>query len=414
MGIFDFISKRSDEEAQAAAAAVTAAKEAELNKKVNQLLEIIRSEGISCGGYTSLDHDPTIMTACEKIAAMIGLVSWHLMENTDNGDRRIRNELSRKIDINPNSWMTRQTFFEAIAMNLLLYGDGNCVVRPHTENGYLRDLEVIPADRVSFMPDEVNGYGYWILIDGIRYNPQDLLHFRLTPDKQYPWKGRGIRVSIKEVADNLKQAASTENAFLSQEWKPSVIVKVQAMGEQFQTPDGRAKIADDYLKTNRAGEPWIIPAEQMDITTLKPLTLQDLAISDTVKLNKSTAAAIVGVPNFMVGIGDFKKDEFNNFIETRVRTIVENIQQTLTAGLIQSPRWYVKGNIWALLDWDLSTITQVFTAMGDRGWVTGNEARDRINLEPREGLDELKVLENYIPADMSGNQSKLTGGNDNA
>ena len=408
MGIFNFVSKRSNEESQAAAAA----NEAELKRKVNQLLEIIRSEGISCGGYTSLDQDPTIMTACERIAELIGLVSWHLMENTDNGDQRIRNELSRKIDINPNSWMTRQTFFEAIAMNLLLYGDGNCVVRPHTEDGYLRDLEVIPADRVSFMPDVLNGYGYWILIDGIRYDPRDLLHFRLTPDKEYPWKGRGIRVSIKEVANNLKQASSTENAFLSQEWKPSVIVKVQAMGEEFATPEGREKIADDYLKTNKAGEPWIVPAEQMDISTLKPLTLQDLAIADTVKLNKATAAAIVGVPNFLVGIGDFKKDEFNNFIQTRVRTIVENIQQTLTAALITSPRWYIKGNIWALLDWDLSTITQVFTAMGDRGWVTGNEARDRINLEPKEGLDELKVLENYIPASMSGNQSKLTGGTD--
>lgn len=412
MGIFNFVSKRSNEESQAAAAAAAAANEAELKRKMNQLLEIIRSEGISCGGYTSLDQDPTIMTACERIAELIGLVSWHLMENTDNGDQRIRNELSRKIDINPNSWMTRQTFFEAIAMNLLLYGDGNCVVRPHTEDGYLRDLEVIPADRVSFMEDQFNGYGYWILIDGIRYDPRDLLHFRLTPDKQYPWKGRGIRVSIKEVANNLKQASSTENAFLSQEWKPSVIVKVQAMGEEFATPEGREKIADDYLKTNKAGEPWIVPAEQMDITTLKPLTLQDLAISDTVKLNKATAAAIVGVPNFLVGIGDFKKDEFNNFIQTRVRTIVEGIQQTLTAALITSPRWYIKGNIWALLDWDLSTITQVFTAMGDRGWVTGNEARDRINLEPKEGLDELKVLENYIPASMSGNQSKLTGGND--
>ena len=408
MGIFNFVSKRSNEESQAAAAA----NEAELKRKVNQLLEIIRSEGISCGGYTSLDQDPTIMTACERIAELIGLVSWHLMENTDNGDQRIRNELSRKIDINPNSWMTRQTFFEAIAMNLLLYGDGNCVVRPHTEDGYLRDLEVIPADRVSFMADQLNGYGYWILIDGIRYDPRDLLHFRLTPDKQYPWKGRGIRVSINEVANNLKQASSTENAFLSQEWKPSVIVKVQAMGEEFATPEGREKIADDYLKTNKAGEPWIVPAEQMDISTLKPLTLQDLAIADTVKLNKATAAAIVGVPNFLVGIGDFKKDEFNNFIQTRVRTIVEGIQQTLTAALITSPRWYIKGNIWALLDWDLSTITQVFTAMGDRGWVTGNEARDRINLEPKEGLDELKVLENYIPASMSGNQSKLTGGND--
>ena len=67
-----------------------------------------------------------------------------------------------------------------------------------------------------------------------------------------------------------------------------------------------------------------------------------------------------------------------------------------------------------MLDWDLQQITSVFTAMGDRGWVTGNEARDRINLEPKEGLDELKVLENYIPADMSGNQSKLIGGSNDA
>lgn len=401
--------KRSEGAAQEAAQAELAKAKA----KMTQLLEIIRSEGIECAGYHSLDQDPTIMTACEKVAQMIGLVSWHLMENTDNGDLRIKNELSRKIDINPNSWMVRQTFFEAIAMNLLLYGDGNAVVRPITEGGYLRDLEVIPAGRVSFEQDQINGYGYIIRIDGIAHDPRDLLHFRLTPDKTYPWKGRGIRVSISDVANNLQQAAATEKSYLSSQYKPSVVVKVQAMGEEFQSAEGRSKIAHDYLETDEAGEPWIIPAEQMEVQQIKPLTLQDLAISDTVKLNKATAAAIVGVPSFMVGIGDFKKDEFNNFIQTTVRTIVENIQQTLTAGLITSPRWYIKGNIWALLDWDLSTITSVFTAMGDRGWITGNEARDRVNLEPKEGLDELKVLENYIPADMSGNQSKLTGGNSN-
>lgn len=410
MAIFNLpFRKRSEEAAQEAAQAELAKAKA----KMTQLLEIIRSEGIECAGYHSLDQDPTIMTACEKVAQMIGLVSWHLMENTDNGDLRIKNELSRKIDINPNSWMVRQTFFEAIAMNLLLYGDGNAVVRPITEGGYLRDLEVIPAGRVSFEQDQINGYGYIIRIDGIAYDPRDLLHFRLTPDKTYPWKGRGIRVSISDVANNLQQAAATEKSYLSSQYKPSVVVKVQAMGEEFQSKEGRKSIAHDYLETDQAGEPWIIPAEQMEVQQIKPLTLQDLAISDTVKLNKATAAAIVGVPSFMVGIGDFKKDEFNNFIQTTVRTIVENIQQTLTAGLITSPRWYIKGNIWALLDWDLSTITSVFTAMGDRGWITGNEARDRVNLEPKEGLDELKVLENYIPADMSGNQSKLTGGNSN-
>ena len=383
----------------------------EIKKQINQqFLALLKEGDLKCAGYTSLDQNPTIITACQAIASLVGLVSWHIMENTDNGDRRIKNELSRKIDIDPNSYTTRADFFEAIAMNMLLYGNGNAVVRPHTENGYLRDLEVVPMSRVTFVPDNPLGYGYWIYIDGIKYDPRDLLHFRLHIDKDQPWKGRGIEVSISDVANNLKQAAYTEKAYLSSEYKPPLIVNVNAMGEEFQSKDGRDKIAEDYLKTAKAGQPWIIPAEQMNVTSVKPLTLQDLAISDTVKMNKVTAAAIVGVPAFLVGVGDFKKDEYNNFVQTTVREIVEKIQQTMTKGLILSPNWYVKGNIWALLDWDLQQITSVFTAMGDRGWVTGNEARDRINLEPKEGLDELKVLENYIPASMSGDQNKLNGG----
>lgn len=395
------IKKRSDTATQAA-----------IKKEAyKQLLALIKDGDIECAGYTSLDQDPTILTACQSIATLVGLVSWHIMENSDNGDRRIKNELSRKIDIDPNSFLTRADFYEAIAMNMLLYGDGNAVVRPHTENGYLRDLEVVPMNRVSFMQDDVLGYGYWIYIDGVKYDPKDLLHFRLHPDKNYPWKGTGIRVAIKDIANNLKQASHTEKAFMSSDYKPPLIVKVQAMGEEFQKPEGRESIANDYLKTAKSGQPWIIPAEQMDVTSVKPLTLQDLAISDTVKMNKETAASIVGVPSFLVGVGDFKKDEYNNFIQTTVKHIVEKIQQTMTKGILLSPNWYIKGNVWALLDWDVQQITSVFTAMGDRGWVTGNEARDRINLEPKEGLDELKVLENYIPADKSGDQNKLNGGN---
>lgn len=378
-------------------------------QQIARVLELINSEGIACNGYHSLDQDPTIVTACKGLASLVGLVSWHLMSNSESGgDIRIKNELSRKIDISPNQYMTRQNFYESIAMNLLLYGDGNAVVRPHTENGYLRDLEIIPASRFSFLPDpQYPTYKYKIQIDGIAYDPSELIHFVINPDKTYPWKGTSFRVAVKDVAENLHQAAKTEKAFNSVKWKPPMIIKVDGISGEFQDKEGRRELVEDYVATSEEGEPWIIPAQQMEVQSVKPLTLQDLAIADTVTLNKKAAASIVGVPAFLVGIGDFNQAEYNNFIMTQVRRIVECIQQTLTKDLIISESWYIKGNVWQLRDWDLATITTVFTAFGDRGWVDGNEARDRINLEPREGLNELKVLENYIPANKSGDQKKL-------
>ena len=36
-------------------------------------------------GYTALDKNPEVVTACRKIAELVGMLTIHILENTDNG-----------------------------------------------------------------------------------------------------------------------------------------------------------------------------------------------------------------------------------------------------------------------------------------------------------------------------------------
>ena len=196
---------------------------------------------------------------------------------------------------------------------------------------------------------------------------------------------------------------------MSSKWKPSVIVKVDGLVDEFSTKEGRQKILEDYIKAQNVGEPWLVPAEQFQVEQVKPLSLKDLAIDSSVEFDKRTIAALLGVPPFLFGVGTFNRDEWNNFVSTTIMTLVKSIEQEMTRKLILNPKWYLKFNVLSLMEYDLQTISTVYTAYGDRGWVSGNEARDRLGMSPVDGLDEYKVLENYIPWDQSGLQKKISG-----
>ena len=364
-------------------------------------------DNLCCTEYTSLDRCPEVMTACRVYAELIGSMTIYLMANTKHGDVRIKNELSRQIDIRPNLYMTRSEWMEGIVMTLMLYGKGNAVVVPHTWDGILRSLEPISAHRVSFLPVGTSYRDYKVMIDGRARDPESVLHFTYNPDKNYLWMGRGVDVSLRDLANNLKQASKTERGFMESKWKPSIIVKVDAMIDEFSTPEGRQKILDDYVKAAEVGQPWLIPGEQFQVEQVKPLSLADLAIKDTVELDRRMVASIFGLPPFVLGVGEYNQKAWNNFIQTKVRPLALKIAQEMTNKLIIKDEWYLKFNERSLFDWDVVTVSQMLSGLYDRGIVTGNEVRDRVGYDPKEGLDDLKVLENYINIDRIDDQKKL-------
>lgn len=376
-------------------------------EKVSFLCSPDAYETLCCTGYTKLSQNPEIMAAVNKIAALISGMTLHLMSNTDEGDVRIKNELSRKMDIAPNRFMTRKTFLSVLVRTLLLEGDGNAVVLPVYKNGLLDDLQPIPPEHCTFVPD---GYGYYVLINGVRFEASEVLHYVINPEPGIAWKGSGYRTTLKEVAHNLKQAAETKKGFMESKWKPSMIVKVDALTDEFASKEGRKKLLNEYIESTDAGEPWMIPAEQFEVQEVRPLSLNDIALESSVRLDRRTVAAILDVPPFVVGEGSFDAEEWNNFINTRIRTICGVIEQEDTKKLLLCPEWYFRFNIRSLYSYDIEKLSSVGANLFSHGIITGNEARDWIGMSSKDGLDELIILENYIPQSMIGNQKKLNLG----
>lgn len=365
-------------------------------------------ESLETKGYTSLAHNPEVVTAVDTIARLIGAMTIHLMENTERGDVRIVNGLSNVVDIRPNRLMTRSNFIRWIVRTMLLDGNGNAVVFPRTREGYLEELVPVPAALASFV---ANGFfDYSVFIAGREFAPDEVLHFVANPSDFYPWLGQSYHVALSAVANNLKQASETEKGFMASKWKPSLIVKVDALTEEFASPEGRQRLLDSYAMSGEAGEPWLIPAEQFSVEQVKPLTLSDLALSEFVKLDKETVASILGVPPFVLGVGEFHRDAWNSFINTTIMPLAQNIQQELTRKLLYSPDYYFRFNPRSLMNYDIKDLVEAGAEMVDRMAMRRNEWRDWMGLPPDEEMDELLALENFIPADRLGDQKKLKGG----
>jgi len=366
--------------------------------------ELIKS-GMLDNGYTPLANNADVRIAVDRIADLVSSMTIHLMENTELGDRRVTNGLSRKIDIEPCRHMTRKTWVHRIVTDLLLYGDGNSILEVETDKeGLIENLRPMHMEEVSY--EIVKKHDYLIHYDGKKFKPDEVVHFTLNPDRYYPWKGTGFKVALRNIVNNLEQANKTKNAFMSGQYMPNLVVKVDALNDALSSEDGQNTIVNKYLKKG-AGEPWVIPAEMLDIEQIKPLSLNDIAINDSVEIDKKTVAGIFGIPAFFLGVGQFDRNEYNNFINTRVMSIAQIISQTLTRDLLLSTEWYFKLNPRSLYSYALYELVEAGSSMVQMNAMRRNELRDWVGLPPDEEMEELIVLENYVPQKKLGEQKKL-------
>ena len=360
---------------------------------------------LCCDGYRPIMKCPEVQMCINVYADLISSMTLRLMRNTDRGDTRVKNELSRLLDIEPNKYMTHMTFFQTVVRALM--EEGNQVTYPTYHDGYLQSLRPLEPTQVA-----INAAGlddYVITYRGRQFKPDEVLHFILNPDPNQPYKGLGFSASLRDIVKSLRQANTTRQA-LQESPSPSVIVKVDGLTEEFRSAEGRKKLGAQFLDASENGQPWFIPSEAFSVEQVKPLSLNDLAIKDSLELDKKSIAAIFGIPSFLVGVGEFKLEEYQLFVTTRLMAVARIIEQTMTKGLLWSEDLYLSFNPRSLYNYSLNDLVNVGKEMVDRMAMRRNEWRDWMGLPPDPDMYELLALENYVPADRLGDQKKLNGG----
>jgi HK97 family phage portal protein len=353
-------------------------------------------------GFMPVTKNEEVKKCIHKIADLVSSMTIMLMENGEDGDRRLKNELSKKIDVYPNNYMIRKNFIYKIVVDMI--STGNSVVYPVVKDGLLDNLIIWEIDGVTYNGDAEK---YSIQYKLQKFDPNELLHFVLIPDDLFPYKGAGFVPIVKDAIANIVQANTTKTGFLQSKWRPSLIIKVESDAEGMQVKEEREKILNSYVGDTESGEPWIVPASEIDVKEVRPLSLQDLAIQEGLTLDKKAVAAAFGVPPYMLGVGDFKKDEYNNFISSVIMPIAKVIEQELSKKVVYSPKWYFRFNAKSLMQYDLGEMTTHVKEMVGGGMMNRNEGRNMFDLSPVEGLNEFIVLENFIPVEDVGKQKKL-------
>ena len=362
----------------------------------------LQTEGVIVpSGYHRLTDAPEVAAAIWWISDLVSSMTIHLMQNGQNGDIRIRDALARKVDINPWRLGTRQSLIGWITATMCI--EGNAFVMPKTVGGMLDDLVPMPEARAQLRPD---GSAYEVVWKGLAFEPDEVLHFALRPDPQRPWLGMGLRFPLQGIVDSIVQTDATKQAYMSSEYKPPLIVAVNSDSD-LSDEKKREDFIEAYLKRKDPRTPLVIPADLMSVSQARPLSLNDLAVKDGVELDKRRIAALLGVPAYVVGYGSFNKDEHNACVRTHVQYIAGVEQQELTKKLLLSEERYFRFNSRSLYAYDLKELADIGQNLYIRGLMTGNEVRNWVGLAPKDGLDELVMLENFIPADDIGNQKKL-------
>lgn len=358
-----------------------------------------------------LEEDSTVFACVELIASTIASMGVTLYETTDNGKKKVDDDLSYLVKKRPNEYMTAFKFYQELIKNMLIYKHGLAYIK--TKGGRIVSLEVLDPDITTI--EKIYGTNKYIIkttLDNkqVTLNYNQVIHVEDIADR---FKVIKPIVEAKKYAMNL-----ITNYFKDGKTPVKGVINVQgSLGIEAKKVFKRA--FNNVLQSENDGVAILDEgATYSNIATSKTFTeqqlnqLQEALDEDIFKSFK--------VPRSLVG--DNSNGNAYNSLQSLQESFVkslacylEQLEQELDYKcLVESERAkkYFKFNASKAMRMNPKDRAEYYKSMVNNGLMTIKEIRELEDLNFIEGTEDLLRSLNYVPLSIA-NDYQLSKANAN-
>jgi HK97 family phage portal protein len=349
--------------------------------------------------------------SCVKLLAeTVASLPINVYKITENG-RKVdkNNDLHLLFSSKVNRYQTKVEFFETVILNLVVNGNAYCLIQRFGDK--IVGLLPLMADqmRVTLMADGSITYEYYQDAGVTVFSEKSIWHLKLMGNGIIglsPLDHQKRTLGIAQAAENAVTKIYKNGA------KPSGVLTL----DKFLTEPQREQIRNKFYSLSSGNQDRLMVLEggmKWESVSLSP---QDIELLASRQFQISEICRWYGVPSVMVNDtssttvwGSGIEQIVAGFYKITLRPILEKIEASIVANLIQLPSREVEFDFNALTRGDTKTRYESYRTGIQGGLLMPNEARAQEGLPPAEGGDKLYMQGATVPITDTGLEGNANG-----
>lgn len=345
--------------------------------------------------------------ACLKILSeAVGKLPLKLLRKTKKNGviEATMHPLYNVVRNRPNKYFTSTNFWANTEYSRNHYGNAYNLI-----NGYGENIQLIPLDssKMQIWYDDVKLLSdvpdvWYIYSNGgvnKRFSSEEILHFKTSITDKDGLEGLAVREILASTIKGNQKAQKMQNALYDSGFTAKAVVQYTGNLKDESVKNFLMNI-ERYAKGEVDAGKGLVPIPLG--TQLQPLTTK-LGDNEFLELKKYSALEIASAFGIKpVQINDYSKSSYASseaqnlaFLIDTLLFILKQYEEELNYKLLSDKElrqgYYFKFNIGMLLRADMKTQLESLRGAVEGGIYTRNEARAFLDLEAKEGGDELTV-----------------------